>query len=370
MQEIWLRRALHLSLLFSLVVAFACAKPLPPQEPLGVGPVQLSSGEWRVVDRVLVLTDASGSMYLRETFPEAKAVTQDLVTSMPDPGVRAKNSGSYEAGLIGFGGTERATAPLAPFDRGALSSVANDLDPLGSVWFGRGGNTPMHVVLSETAVALRGRQGTTALVIISDGGSDSPEEAQRAARALVDGYSDPLCIHTLQLGDDPAGAEFLSRLSGTTPCGSSRNASSVRDVTAFQSFTRNILAGAAPALPAVSAVGPCEGIVRMRGIQFEFGRADITPDSRVILDFAAEHIAACKDLEVEIIGHTDSVGPPAFNEGLSKRRAESAERYFIDSGIGAGRLRAEGRGENEPIAPNDTADGRAKNRRVELSPQR
>jgi OOP family OmpA-OmpF porin len=366
MQRSGLRRALFLSLL----VAFACAKPLPPQEPLGVGPVQMSSGEWRVVDRVLVLTDASGSMYLQGTFPEAKSVTQDLVASMPDPGGRAVNPGAYEAGLIGFGGTERAIAPLAPFDRSALLSVANDLDLLGSVKFGRGGNTPMDVVLSEAAAALEGRKGTTALVIVSDGFSDSPEKAQRAAQVLVDGYSDTICIHTVQVGDDPVGTEFLTHLSGTTPCGSTRSASSVRDINAFQSFSHNLFAGTAPALPAVSAAGPCEGIVRMRGIQFEFGRANITPESRVVLDVAAEHLEACKDLEVEIVGHTDSVGPPAYNEGLSQRRAESTERYFIDSGISAQRMRAAGRGENQPIAPNDTTDGRAQNRRVELTPQR
>ena len=71
-----------------------------------------------------------------------------------------------------------------------------------------------------------------------------------------------------------------------------------------------------------------------------------------------------------VVGHTDSIGPASYNKGLSERRAESAQRYFIDSGIAGDRLRTEGRGEEDPIASNDTPDGRAQNRRVDLMPKR
>ena len=369
MRRILPRPALPISLfVLTLLVGFGCARPLPPQPPLEVGALQLPEGEWRVVDHVFVVTDASGTMYYRKTFPEAKAITQSFVASMPDADVRAENPGSYEASLIGFGGTERATVPLAPFDRAALASAADDLDLLGSVRLGKGGSTPLHVVLGEVGAALEGRRGAAAVVIVSDGIADSPEESQRAAQALAEGYSDRICIHTVQVGDDPAGTEFMTRLSRTTPCGSARAAGSVQDVTSFRSFQHTVFAGAAPP-PAVSAVGPCEGIVRLRGIQFAFDRAEITPESRVVLDVAVEQLQACGDLVVEVVGHTDSIGPAVYNQGLSERRAESAERYFIDAGIGGERLRTEGRGEGDPIASNDTADGRAQNRRVELLPR-
>jgi OOP family OmpA-OmpF porin len=67
-----------------------------------------------------------------------------------------------------------------------------------------------------------------------------------------------------------------------------------------------------------------------------------------------------------VTGHTDSVGSDAFNQRLSERRAQAVVAYLESKGVGAGRLRASGAGESQPIADNGTEEGRAKNRRVEL----
>jgi OOP family OmpA-OmpF porin len=71
-------------------------------------------------------------------------------------------------------------------------------------------------------------------------------------------------------------------------------------------------------------------------------------------------------VEVEIAGYADSSGSEAFNMQLTQRRAESVRRYLIAGGIESYRLVAKGYGEADPIASNDTPEGRAKNRRVEL----
>jgi OOP family OmpA-OmpF porin len=65
-------------------------------------------------------------------------------------------------------------------------------------------------------------------------------------------------------------------------------------------------------------------------------------------------------------GHTDSIGSDAYNQKLSEQRAESVRRYLVNGGIEAGRISTEGFGESRPVASNQTADGRAQNRRVEL----
>jgi OOP family OmpA-OmpF porin len=104
----------------------------------------------------------------------------------------------------------------------------------------------------------------------------------------------------------------------------------------------------------------------LRGVYFDSGSAEIDPASAVVLDVAAAQIRERPDLRVTIEGHTDSEGAEAYNEALSLRRAEVVRRYLVRKGVPAEGLAAHGLGESEPVAPNETADGRARNRRVEL----
>jgi outer membrane protein OmpA-like peptidoglycan-associated protein len=101
-------------------------------------------------------------------------------------------------------------------------------------------------------------------------------------------------------------------------------------------------------------------------ISFDTGRADIKPNLRPILDQFASGLANQPNTEVRIVGHTDNVGSDAVNNPLSLQRAQSARDYLASRGVNAGRMMIEGRGEREPIATNATADGRARNRRVEI----
>ena len=66
------------------------------------------------------------------------------------------------------------------------------------------------------------------------------------------------------------------------------------------------------------------------------------------------------------IGHTDSIGADAYNQKLSVRRAESVKSYLVSKGVEPNRIYTEGKGEKQPVASNKTADGRQKNRRVEI----
>lgn len=104
----------------------------------------------------------------------------------------------------------------------------------------------------------------------------------------------------------------------------------------------------------------------LRGVNFDFDKSDIRPDARPILDAAIDVLKAEPDINVSVQGYTDSVGTEAYNQKLSQRRAESVTRYLVTGGISAARLTAVGYGESNPVATNETADGRAQNRRVEL----
>jgi len=82
------------------------------------------------------------------------------------------------------------------------------------------------------------------------------------------------------------------------------------------------------------------------------------------LNDVAAALAAQPALNVEIQGHTDSIGSAAYNLNLSQRRADSVRSYLVDKGVSAAALTAKGYGKTQPIASNDTAEGRAQNRRV------
>ncbi len=103
-----------------------------------------------------------------------------------------------------------------------------------------------------------------------------------------------------------------------------------------------------------------------RIVEFESGKATLTPAGRVILDEMAAVMLRLKDRKIELIGHTDNKGLKATNQNLSQARAEAVKAYLISSGIKAELLSATGQGADRPIASNDSADGRARNRRIEF----
>ena len=102
------------------------------------------------------------------------------------------------------------------------------------------------------------------------------------------------------------------------------------------------------------------------GIHFETGQAAIQQQSQALLDDIAAVMKQFPDWRLDIAGHTDATGDPAQNDALSRARANAVKAALVERGIAAGRLVAQGAGEAQPVASNDTPDGRALNRRVEL----
>jgi OmpA-OmpF porin, OOP family len=99
---------------------------------------------------------------------------------------------------------------------------------------------------------------------------------------------------------------------------------------------------------------------------FDFDKAVLKPEGRAKLDDLVGKIQGI-NLEVIIaVGHTDSVGNDPYNQRLSVRRAEAVKAYLVTKGIEKNRVYTEGKGEKQPVADNKTAEGRAKNRRVEI----
>ncbi len=101
-------------------------------------------------------------------------------------------------------------------------------------------------------------------------------------------------------------------------------------------------------------------------ISFDTGRYDIKGNFAPVLDRFAEGLRTSPNAEVRIVGHTDSVGSDAVNNPLSLNRANSTRDYLMRRGVSGSRIFTEGRGSYQPIASNNTSEGRARNRRVEI----
>ncbi|KAF0230915.1 MAG: hypothetical protein FD175_1362 [Beijerinckiaceae bacterium] len=129
--------------------------------------------------------------------------------------------------------------------------------------------------------------------------------------------------------------------------------------------------GTAPLPPPITLSAECQLLYRellQRGtVRFKSGSADLSEESRAILDRLTVVTLRCVNARIEIGGHTDSDGNAQANAELSRRRAETVAIYFTQAGIPAARLEAAGYGQTAPVAPNDTAENKAKNRRIEFS---
>jgi OOP family OmpA-OmpF porin len=109
-----------------------------------------------------------------------------------------------------------------------------------------------------------------------------------------------------------------------------------------------------------------EAVIELEGVYFDFNQATIKPEGLAVLDQAAALLQKHERVVVEVAGHTDNAGSDAYNQGLSERRANAVRDYLTSQGVTATRLTARGYGESQPVASNDTDEGRAENRRVEL----
>ena len=362
----WCRRFEILGIASAALMLGACVLPTQEILPAAVPPLQLSPGEKLGVDRVVILTDASSSMF-RQGRVQARALTLAVISGLP-----AGTSPTLEVGAMAFGGDERVRVPIAPLDRPALMSYARDLKPLGGLsgrrdtLFGGGGVTPLDDVFDEVAAELAGQPGRTAIVLISDGGATLPERARNAAQKLLAGGPEgQRCLFTVRTSDDLQGAAFSREIAALNDCGRSVDASRLQTAAEVDDYTRIMLATVAAPLPDVAAAPPCETRLQLSEVRFAFDRAELTDaDQRAVADFARQ-LDDCRGARIQLGGYADSTGPAAYNLGLSERRAEAVRRALVEAGVEASRLSTHGYGASDPAASNDTMEGRAQNRRVE-----
>jgi OOP family OmpA-OmpF porin len=111
-----------------------------------------------------------------------------------------------------------------------------------------------------------------------------------------------------------------------------------------------------------------EGRFTFSAVNFDFDSARLRDEAMPILQEVGRVLEGQPGVPVTVQGHTDATGPEGYNQGLSQRRAQAVVDYLVEnfSGLSVSRFTVQGFGETQPVATNDTRDGRAQNRRVEI----
>ncbi|HNR30058.1 MAG TPA: OmpA family protein [Candidatus Hydrogenedentes bacterium] len=327
------------------VIAGGCQSMRGPEASLAAQ-VLPQPNEYIKIDNVILIVDASGSMCGADKFPLAKELARSFATAMP--------SGDYTAAMLAFGGETTARwIKHNPdrFDRAGFLHAVSQL-----YWLK--GSTPLALVLERLKPGLDETTGNTALVIFSDGRSDTSAVLD-VCTAIVNSYPAKICIHTVQFGDDPAGGTLLENMAVLSACGMFRPASHIVTDEGMQQFVREVFLA--------QGVAPYPAGGRHLGtVYFNFDKCDIRPDAVPVIDAAAATVNADPQMTVSLDGHTDARGAESYNQTLSEKRSDAVRDALEQRGVAPARMRTQGFGESQPAAPNDTPANRQLNRRVEI----
>lgn len=373
----------------SVAVLVSCASMQPEpkkMEPAFVPQSIESTCYEQKTDNFLVLLDASGSMgekYKGQTkFKTAEQVVSRMNQTIP-------GTMNLKAAVITFG------AGFSSDTKSAFGPAAYSKEDLGASLgkINYGGYTPIGPAFSAGGVDKASLAGKTAVILVSDGKQNVGMDAAKAAQEVKNRFGDSVCFYTVLVGDDAAGKALMDEIARTGQCGFSTTADAVYSSEGMAGFVNSAFCGGEPPAPApvVAVIGDSDGdgvldnvdrcpntprgaTVNQYGcwayqgdILFDFDKYDIKPAAYPILDEALMVYEKNPGIKVEVQGYTDSIGTEEYNLGLSKRRADAVRDYLVSKGVDPTAISTKGYGESNPVASNDTKEGRALNRRVEFA---
>jgi OOP family OmpA-OmpF porin len=367
------------------------------------------------VDNFLVILDNSSSMADKYGQKEKTTIAKEFLTAMN----QTLPELNYNGALRTFGhasnlpnGSTILEYGVTPYSTSGFGSALDGVKgPDGT------SSLPLAKAITAAGEDLKSTQGPVAIVIVSDG-LDMDQAPVKAAEALKGQFGDRLCIDTVQIGDDPAGKAILEQIAKASGCGHSTTAGQLAASPNMGSFVEGLFLSKPAPVAVVDSDGdgvpdnkdkcpntpkdvnvdafgcpldadrdgvadyldqcpntPFGATVDARGcwtyaakVLFDINSAKVKSEAYPMLQESVLIMKKNQDLKVEVDGHTDSTGTAAYNMTLSEKRAEAVKKYFVDQGIDPNRLSTKGFGITKPAASNKTKEGRAKNRRVELTP--
>jgi OOP family OmpA-OmpF porin len=346
------RKFLLLVSLSCLVAAPVIAVQIVTEEDLVEG-VIVEEQLVRLADNAIFMLDTSSSMDYK--FRETGKTRLELVENQMTKAVSYFPDIGYNFGIYTFTSWEEFYA-VQPFDREKITAVLQSLPKEGS------GPTPLATGLRKLEDVLKPLSGRSIVFLFSDGDYTGGSPA-KIARKIATDYD--VCFLVISTAKE------------------SQNHTLAQDVASLNSCSRmipfeNYLNRPEYTSGALFDVRATETIVRStetrvvgleaEGINFGFDKTELTANDKAELDKLGEVMKEEPDSYAVIVGYTDNVGAEDYNEGLSRRRAEIVASYIMDNhGVDATRLVLQWLGSDNPLMSNDTPEGRATNRRVEMA---
>ena len=318
------------------------------------------------IDNFIILLDQSGSMFIKEQGQAqskaemAKKVIAALNERIPELG--------YKGSLVVFSPDKTLINPTE-YNRAMFHQEIQGLPDTGPVFDNR---TPLGDAILALDGTLSKSAGKTAVLIVSDGDRNIGSGAVQAARTMHEKYPN-VCFDALSFSTDEKGKATLEGISHLGDClyvqanELSGNPAAVDTVAKDIFYTTEVREVMQEVVP-VKAAAVIPEPITFEGVHFAFDKSELTPQDKMGLDQDLQKLSNRPDLPIVIKGYTDSTGPEEYNQKLSERRAQAVYDYLTSKGISGERIKTLGYGKSDPVADNSTAQGRALNRRAEISP--
>ena len=378
-----------------LLVSCAIPKAVSTFNPIDLNP-KIQGGQYaQKVDNFVVILDKSGSMGDLYKGQKKLDYAKDMVCRMNQTIPDLMLTGSLRVfGKIAIFSNKFTELTWGP----AAYSKMGLRDGLSKVGFSVG-ESPLNVALDAAAQDLKSAKGNIAVIIFTDANKEvmNYKAVKKAAINLKNQYGNRICLYTVQIGKDAEAKKLLEQVAQEGQCGFCTNADQIASGAGMAGFVEKVFLQKVEVVeevvvvvkPAPCADGDGDGIcdkddqcpntpkgakVDYRGcwvigdVFFDFDKSNIKPRFYAELAAVVKVLKMNPSLKIRIEGNTDNIGTAKYNMKLSDRRAKSVMEYLLKAGIDKNRLSTIGYGFSRPIATNITPEGRALNRRVELTP--
>jgi OOP family OmpA-OmpF porin len=360
-------KRVQLSFLMAVSLVLIGCSSTPPYTPASVQPQTIDITAYAPkVDAFVVVLDISSSMTEDDQQRSRIHTAQDLVASFNS----TVPPTDFKAGLVTFGmgtgrcigqGTATAAYGLGSYQTADFASALAGIECAG-------GTTPMSDGIDATTDLLSDESGYVAVILVSDFQWVNASSVESAVSKLRAQHGEKLCLHTVKVGDNTTGDPLIARLNAVAGCDSAMATADITAANAMANYVTDVLLAPIEITEVVPAPIEYEKLSVSATALFDFDKAILKEQGKAELSKLGEYIRSkgMTVVDLDVVGHTDSMGSEEYNQVLSQRRASAVKTYLISRGIDGSIIDVIGKGESEPTASNDTAEGRALNRRVEI----